>query len=189
MLAPLTIIDLDPRNSRMIEQAARLLVDGFRLHWPDAWPDLPAALAEVQECFQPGRLARAAVDENGNVLGWIGAISGYNGHAWELHPLVVRLDLQGRGIGTALVRDLEERVRQEGGLTLHLGTDDEDGMTSLADTDLYPDVVEHLARIHNLRRHPFEFYRKLGYAVVGVIPDANGPGKPDILMAKRVGFI
>lgn len=39
----------------------------------------------------------------------------------------------------------------------------------------------------SLRRHPYEFYLKLGYTVVGVIPDANGPGKPDILMATRLG--
>jgi aminoglycoside 6'-N-acetyltransferase I len=32
-----------------------------------------------------------------------------------------------------------------------------------------------------------KFYQKLGYVIVGVIPDANGPGKPDIMMAKRVG--
>ena len=28
---------------------------------------------------------------------------------------------------------------------------------------------------------------RLGFVVVGVVPDANGFGKPDILMAKRVG--
>ncbi|MCA9940912.1 MAG: AAC(6')-Ia family aminoglycoside 6'-N-acetyltransferase, partial [Anaerolineales bacterium] len=27
---------------------------------------------------------------------------------------------------------------------------------------------------------------KLGYAIVGVVPDANGWGKPDIIMAKRI---
>jgi hypothetical protein len=27
----------------------------------------------------------------------------------------------------------------------------------------------------------------MGFVVVGVLPDANGPGKPDMLMAKRVG--
>jgi len=27
---------------------------------------------------------------------------------------------------------------------------------------------------------------KLGFAIVGVLPDANGPGKPNILLAKRV---
>lgn len=35
---------------------------------------------------------------------------------------------------------------------------------------------------------PYEFYQKLGYAIIGVVPDANGLGKPDILMAKRVGM-
>ena len=28
--------------------------------------------------------------------------------------------------------------------------------------------------------------RKLGYEAVGVVPDANGFGRPDLLMAKRV---
>jgi hypothetical protein len=35
-------------------------------------------------------------------------------------------------------------------------------------------------------RHPNEFYQKLGYEIVGVIPDANGLGKHDILMAKSL---
>jgi aminoglycoside 6'-N-acetyltransferase I len=40
--------------------------------------------------------------------------------------------------------------------------------------------------LENRRGHPFTFYRKQGFVLVGVIPDANGFGKPDILMAKRV---
>jgi aminoglycoside 6'-N-acetyltransferase I len=35
--------------------------------------------------------------------------------------------------------------------------------------------------------HPFFFYRKLGFEPAGLIPDANGFGKPDILMSKRIG--
>jgi aminoglycoside 6'-N-acetyltransferase I len=35
--------------------------------------------------------------------------------------------------------------------------------------------------------HPFEFYGKNGYKIVGVIPDANGFEKPDIIMTKRIG--
>lgn len=34
--------------------------------------------------------------------------------------------------------------------------------------------------------HPYEFYQTLGFVILGVIPDANGLGKPDILMAKRL---
>jgi aminoglycoside 6'-N-acetyltransferase I len=47
-------------------------------------------------------------------------------------------------------------------------------------------VAGQIAAIRNLKRHPYEFYHKQGYAIVGVIPDANGLGKPDIMMAKRV---
>jgi aminoglycoside 6'-N-acetyltransferase I len=100
---------------------------------------------------------------------------------------VVRVAAQGRGIGRALVTDLEEQVRQRGGLTLTLGTDDQDDMTTLSGVDLYQDTWQHIANIRNLRGHPYEFYQKLGYTITGVVPDANGVGKPDILMSKRVG--
>jgi len=162
------------------------LVEGFREHWPRAWPDLDAALDEVRSFFGKDRIARVAVGDDGVVLGWIGGSAQYDGNVWELHPLVVNPGHQRQGIGRALVGDLEEQTRQRGGLTLWLGTDDEDGMTSLAGVDLYPDVLGHLARIRNVREHPYEFYLKLGFAVVGVMPDANGPGKPDIFMAKRI---
>jgi aminoglycoside 6'-N-acetyltransferase I len=64
---------------------------------------------------------------------------------WELHSLVVRPDLQRRGIGRALVGDLEARVKERGALTLWLGTDDEANMTTLSGVDLYPNVLEHLS--------------------------------------------
>lgn len=180
------IIDLHAEDKEAIQQAAHLLVTGFKEHWPNAWPDLPSALQEVQEALQPGMINRIAVDDDGAVLGWIGARSEYDGHAWELHPLVVRPDQQGKGIGRALIADLEAQVSARGGITIYLGTDDEDGMTTLANADLYANVGEHIAHVRNLRGHPYEFYQKQGYIIVGVIPDANGIGKPDIIMAKRV---
>jgi aminoglycoside 6'-N-acetyltransferase I len=183
----MTIIDLRPDDEQAIQQAAALLVEGFRQHWPDAWPDMDSALKEVREMLAADRLCRAAIDQDGTLLGWIGGIPQYDGNVWELHPLVVKPDRQGQGIGRALVADLEDRVHERGGLTITLGTDDEDGMTTLAGIDLYPNVWEHIARIKNLRGHPYEFYQKLGYVITGVMPDANGPGKPDILMSKRVG--
>jgi aminoglycoside 6'-N-acetyltransferase I len=180
------IIDLMSDNPTAIQQAASMLVSAFKDHWPNAWPDMQSALKEVKEVFQPGKIVRAAVDEAGTVLGWIGAISEYDGHAWELHPLVVRPDLQGKGLGAVLVADLEQQVKLHGGGTIYLGTDDEDRMTTLADKDLYDDIPGYLANIHNLKKHPYEFYLKQGFTIVGVLPDANGPGKPDIIMAKRV---
>jgi len=185
--AAVRIIDLDPEDEEAVRQTAALLVEGFREHWPNSWTDMTAALQEVHKSFQQGRISRVAVDEDGTVLGWIGGISEYKGNAWELHPLVVRSDRQRQGIGRALVTDLEERVRERGGYTIFLGTDDEDYMTTLSGIDLYPNVWEHIVNIRNLRGHPYEFYQKLGFVIVGVVPDANGPGKPDILMAKRVG--
>ncbi len=181
------IVDLRPHHTARIRQIARLLIIGFEEHWPGYWTDLDTGIAEVLESFASDRISRVALDERGNVLGWIGGISEYDGHVWELHPLVVDPSCQRQGIGRALVADFEEQVRQRGGLTIMLGSDDEDDMTTLAGIDLYPDPLAHLAQIQNRRGHPFEFYQKLGYAIVGVVPDANGWGKPDIIMAKRVG--
>jgi aminoglycoside 6'-N-acetyltransferase I len=180
------IIDFPAGESEIAQQMAVLLVEGFKQHWPDAWPDLTPALEEVQEALEPGKICRIAIDENGTVLGWVGAISNYDGHAWELHPLVVDPRCQGQGIGRRLMMDIEEQVRRQGGITIYLGTDDEDFMTTLGKVDLYPNPVEHILRIQNLKGHPYEFYQKLGYVIVGVIPDANGHGKPDIWMAKRI---
>ena len=120
------------------------------------------------------------------MLGWSAAEPLYSGNVWELTVLVVQPALQRRGTGRALVQDMEEQVRGRGGLTIWLGSDDEDDMTSLAGVDLFPDPLEHLARVSDREGHPFEFYRKMGFSVAGVLPDANGLGKPDIFMAKSV---
>jgi len=177
---------LTVEDALAIEQVAGILVAGFAEHWPGSWPDLEAARAAVRASFGADRISRVAVDEHGAVVGWIGGMAEYGGHVWQLDPLVVRPDSQGQGIGQALVADFEAQVRSRGGLTIWLGSDDVDGMTSLAGVDLFPHVLDHLARIRNLRRHPFEFYQKLGYAIVGALPDANGLGKPDIFLAKSV---
>ena len=141
-------------------------------------------MEEVRASFAVRRISRVARAEDGTVLGWIGGISQYHGHVWELHPLVVRVSQQGQGIGRALVADLEERVKERGGLTITLGTDDVTGQTSLSGINLYPQVWDHLAHLRNLKHHPYEFYQKLGYVIVGVM--SMGQGSPDILMAKPV---
>ena len=176
------IQDLRPDDADAITKAATLLVAAFP-HWAATVAD---ARKEVAPLLEPGRIclvARAGDD----VLGWIGAIPEYS-HAWELHPLVVREDVRGQGIGRALVAALEARVRQRGALTLYLGTDDDgpNAGTSAGGVELFPGVLSHAAKL-TVIDHAAGFYRRLGFEVVGLIPDANGPGKPDVLMAKRVG--
>src|SRR5258708_6882861 len=183
----ITITDLDPENEKVLEQCAALLVEGFKEHWPEAWPELENARKEMQEALDEERIGRVALDANDQVLGWIGGIPDYDDHVWELHPLVVKADKQQQGIGRALVADFEKQVVARGGLTITLGSDDEDEMTSLANTDLYANLWEKIRDIQNLKGHPFGFYQKLGYVITGVVPDANGRGKPDIIMSKRVG--
>jgi aminoglycoside 6'-N-acetyltransferase I len=180
------ITSLTLEDESIVRQAAQLLIDAFREHWPDAWPTLEEGFKEVHEMLESERICRVAVDEGGNLLGIIGGIPGYDGNVWELHPLAVQPSEQGRGIGRALVQDFEEQVRAQGGLTITLGSDDEDAMTSLSNVDLYENLWEKIRDIRNYKNHPFAFYQKLGYIITGVVPDANGVGKPDILMAKRI---
>jgi aminoglycoside 6'-N-acetyltransferase I len=186
MIDRIQLRNLNSDNDAEIFQAASLLLTCFAENWPDAWPDLTAATQEVIEACQEGHICRAAFGPKNQLLGWIAGQSRYRGRVWELHPMAVQPEFQSKGIGRALVSDFEEQVRLRGGQTILLGTDDESGMTSLSGIELYPHVWEHIEQIQNLRRHPYEFYQKLGFHIVGVIPDANGRGKPDILMAKRV---
>ena len=175
------IVDL-ARRQELTSEVAQMLLEGFRDRWPSAWPDLVSATAEVEESLGGDRISLVAVESDGPA-GWIGAHKTYD-HAWELHPLVVSESLRERGVGRMLVAALESRIADAGGATIYLGTDDQDGSTTVSGIDLYPDPLAHLSRVEG--DHPFGFYRRLGYAVVGIIPDASGPGQPDILMAKRI---
>lgn len=180
------IIDLKPEQAVLVEQVAVILREAFE-DGSDAWSTLESARQEVQESFGTGHLSRVALDDKGDALGWVGGVPDYDGNVYELHPMAVKPSAQGQGVGTALVADLEEQARAHGAITVMLGTDDESNGTSLYGRDLYPDVAGHISSIRNKSRHPYEFYEKCGYVIVGLVPDANGFGKPDILMAKRVG--
>lgn len=180
------ISDLTADNTVAIEHIAKLLISGFRDTGSASWRTMEDAIEEVQNSLQPNRISRFAVDEQGTVLGWIGGIEMHPNNLWELHPLVVRHDSQTKGVGRALVADFEQQVAARGAHTVWLGTDDENARTSLGGVDLYPNVLEKLRNIENVKGHPFEFYQKVGYHIVGVIPDASGFGRHDILMAKKI---
>jgi len=170
----------------LLEQAAVLLRDAFRNRTRD-WQDLDSARQEVLASLSPDRVSRVALNAWGRVLGWIGGIPMYGGVVWELHPLVVAELHRRQGIGRALVQDLERLLETRGALTLWLGSDDENDETSVSDVDLYADIPGAIRGLKKLRGdHPYEFYLRLGFRVTGVMPDANGRGKPDIFFAKRI---
>ncbi len=154
-------------------------------HVPSAYHTVEEATTEVAKLDEKDRLGFAALDGE-TLLGWVGAIQTYS-HGWELHPLVVDPHHHRHGIGTLLIRALEERARKDRVLTLYLGTDDDYGGTTLFGRELYPDPTDALRKIAPAGRgHPFFFYRKMGFVPAGVLPDVNGNGRPDLLMAKRL---
>lgn len=177
-------IDMRDASDMQRLEAARILIAAFA-HVPSAWKTTNEARAQVETFItDPERRAWLAC-EDARVLGWVGRIAAYS-HAWELHPLAVDPPEQGRGVGSALVAVLERAAAEAGILTVSLGSDDDYGGTSLFGRDLGADPLRALAQLAPASGHPFTFYRQLGYAVCGVIPDANGPGRHDILMAKHI---
>ena len=110
------ILDLPAGRPDWIDETARILFDAMRPR-SVAWPTLDAARREVLDALDPGKISRIAFDHD-RIVGWVGGQPHYDGHAWELHPLVVAPAHQGRGVGTALVRDFDTLVARRGALTL-----------------------------------------------------------------------
>ena len=101
--------------------------------------------------------------------------------------MVVSPGSQRSGVGRMLIAELEKRARELGIIGIALGTDDEHDQTSLSQVDVDSEnIFREITNIGNLRRHPFEFYKKCGYSIVGIIPNANGRRKPDIWMWKDI---
>ncbi|HEY9236134.1 MAG TPA: GNAT family N-acetyltransferase [Phenylobacterium sp.] len=177
------IVALEKLDPAQVADCARILREAFAASGGYGGPS--EAEREIASFLPPGeRFALAAV-EGRRVLGLVGGIDTYS-HAMELHPLVVDPPQQGRGIGAALVKALEAQAAARGKLAVYLGTDDEIGGTSLFGADIFPNALAKLAAIAPTTGHPFFFYQKLGYEPIGVIPDANGFGKPDLLMGRRI---
>ena len=179
-----SIVDIAESNTYKL-CAARTLVAAFADRERSAWPDIESAAEEVEECAEGASLCIGAYDGR-TMLGWVGLREMYK-VTWELHPLAVDPRHQGKGIGSLLLRELEARAARRGIIGVMLGTDDEEFGTSLSAIDLDGgNVLREAERIRNLKRHPYEFYLKNGYAIVGVVPIANGKRKPDIWMWKSL---
>ncbi len=89
--------------------------------WREAFPDEPArneaAIAIPAKLAMQPDLLLVAVDASG-IVGSINA--GYDGHRGWLYNVAVLQSERRRGIGTALVRDVEKRLRALGCLKINL---------------------------------------------------------------------
>lgn len=177
-------VDLAESNQYQLE-AARILKDAFISKGNLAWPDMKSAINEIEECIEDPNIT-LGLCINDQLVGWAGIRPMYD-KTWELHPLVVNPKFQNSGFGKKLMFEIEAKAKEQGIIGLVLGTDDEYEGTSLSEVDISEsNIFSEINDIKNLKRHPFEFYKKCGYMIVGIIPNANGIRKPDIWMWKNV---
>jgi aminoglycoside 6'-N-acetyltransferase I len=172
-------------SERIKEQAKRILLEAF----PKAamWPDIneQKAVDEVNECVC-GENICIGLNIDDQLIGWIGLRPMYE-KTWELQPIAVKPEYQGKGYGKILLNELEKKAREKGIIGIFAGSDDETNKTSLSEKEITSyNIYEEIKNIKNYKNHPYEFYIKCGYTIVGVIPNANGANKPDIWLWKDI---
>lgn len=166
-------------NTQLLDEAIELL----KKTWPDKYSN--CATEHMQKFLENKRITLMAV-ENGHLIGFISASPQYGDTGWKLYPLVVKEEYRYKGVGSTLLCALEKQCVAKGGITIYLGSDDIDRKTTLSNTDMYKNTYAKLENVRCIGKHPYKFYQKKGYKIVGIIPDANGIGKPDIWLAKRI---
>lgn len=172
-------LDADDR-----ERLATIVLEGFAEHAPDAWPTIELAREEIDDYFErEKRLSRVVRLDDDALAGWIAAHHAW-GHVWEIHPLVVAPEHRGRGLGRELVLAIEGLIWERDALVIDLGTSDETNSTTVGGIDICADPVRALASFRCLEPHAAGFWLKMGYSLVGFVPDAEGPGRPTIRFAK-----
>ncbi len=178
------IEDLNAADGPLLERLAVLTHSAAALHFPNWLPTIDDAREEVSDAAADGHITRVLFAGNGNPLGWASCAHTY-GEVWEVHPLVVAVEHHRKGYGALLSKDIEALAASKGAGVLTVGTADETGATSLGSIDLYADPIGALAGMTAEPSHPVGFWQRMGYSLVGVTPDAEGPGLPSINLAKR----
>jgi aminoglycoside 6'-N-acetyltransferase I len=176
------MVSLTQLNRAQLDHLEMLTFVAAREHAPDWLPTPEAAREEIRDALE--HTSRVLLDDD-TPIAWV-AVAHQWGHVWELHPLIVDVAHQRRGHGRLLVGEVERHAAAHGGLTMWVGTSDLTDSTSVSGVDLFADPLGALAAIHAHRPHPFQFWQRVGYRIVGVVPDAEGPGKPSICLAKRL---
>ena len=173
------------KSEETIKQAIKLLTDTFPLS--GMWPTLneETAIETVNDCISDGSIC-LGIKLHDILIGWLGIRPLYD-RTWELHPMLISHDFQGKGYGKILLYEAERIASEQGIIGIFAGSDDETGKTSLSGQDINGEnIFDVIKGIKNLENHPYEFYIKCGYSIIGIIPNANGHRKPDILLWKDI---
>ena len=175
-------------SENIIKQAAEILYKTFTGINKDAWTDMESALVEVNECIVEPNIC-IGIKVGDDLAGWVGLRPMYP-ITWELHPMVVKKEFQGKGLGKLLLNELENIARGNNIIGIFAGSDDETNSTSLSNKKITGEnIFEEISNIKNYKNHPYEFYKKCGYNIVGIIPNANGNNKPDIWLWKDIRLV
>lgn len=105
-------MDVRPITANLLDEVVDLYVGVFSAPpWDEPWSVVDARARLASLLAAPGAVGLAAVEETSTVGMAIAAVERQAGHDVALlREMCVRADQQGRGVGSALLRGLEERV-------------------------------------------------------------------------------
>lgn len=176
------IIDIAYENEELITRLAAITRAAFKETAPNWLTTDELATKQVLASASQNRLGRVSLS-GGNPTGWIAVIQ--RRHVWEIHPIAVDPTMQANGTGRNLVEDIAQLARDKKISTLFAATSDETGTTNLYGENLYKDPSTAIKQLDSKGRSPYKFWESVGFTVVGILPDEEGPGKPGIHLARK----
>ena len=173
----------DSENNK--KQAEKMLLETFSK--TNMWTNITEdkALETINECIKEENMC-IGIEIGEQLIGWVGLRPMYD-KTWELHPMVIKHEFQGKGYGKILLNELEKMAQKKGIIGIVAGSDDETNKTNLSENEITKEnIFDKIKNIKKYKNHPYEFYQKCGYTIVGIIPNANGLNKPDIWLWKDI---
>ena len=167
------------------KQAEKILLETF----PKAnmWLNITEnkALETINECIDKENIC-IGMKKGEELIGLVGLRPMYD-KTWELHPMAIKPEFQRKGYGKILLNELEKIAQKRGIIGIVAGSDDETNKASLSENEIIKEnIFDKIKNIKNNKNHPYEFYQKCGYVIIGIIPNANGLNKPDIWLWKDI---
>lgn len=183
---PVDVAGFDPADELRLDEAAYVLYRAAS-RFSSALPTPEAALGELLDVSRTtDAITFVALNLAGEVCG-LASASPYRSSAMlRMQLLVVDPPFQRRGVGRTLLRTVEEAGRELGMSTLMIALDDEAGLTPLAGRSLFPDPLAPMTKFVPPAAHPSTFLKRMGYALTGVLPEAAGPGRPELWFARSL---